>query len=654
MAADIWLPASIVVTNTGSLAHSLPFPSPAATGGTGLGPAADFSAIGAGFFPVVGGNYSNVSRLYALTNDKEELSTFFPGPDGFLIPQHPDSGYRYLKSENGSLTLGAGVSIGPAGWAILNITFTVAGTYSQGYSSNRFVPNKKSIGSLKRVKIPATKEDILSLWSPGDSLDTSRSATASFNVSAGAGALAVGAGVSFTGNWGVSIMFEGQSSPKREPIVRVTYTKGDSQEIQANANALVAGVSIAKIFGKSNSVSYRFNLNNTKTHDLTVKKDKNSALTKTFTNASVEMLYQLALHGNFILADMVASQKDSYKRFGVEKLEVVDTQEQKVQQSAFITIPILFSASNIQGKSVTMSNSKMLSENTIAESIVGIYSREFKTSGAASRDRGRSELFSGNFQEIRPLNYKSFKKRRAVRRYSGNYKYLFIGNKIKGEDVVKELEKIRYKIGMMKSLKGQLGFENMESTTLGSVNLELDVLLSNKATDELMNIAGKFSQKDLEYEVTQYVKGFFKNVTDAADEVRCKIKLGCESRTLEKSLKGIRKIHQSLLNMKKFKSDKDYKSFVSSYSEFGRAFLKNRFIFKTVLRLLRYSCLPSIYMDLQNITDENKLNQVCPNKAANFPYEIKFKFKSSNYKPREFTIFSSVQDAKMNGHKIFQ
>ncbi|MDH5581626.1 MAG: hypothetical protein OEY33_06950, partial [Bdellovibrionales bacterium] len=157
-----------------------------------------------------------------------------------------------------------------------------------------------------------------------------------------------------------------------------------------------------------------------------------------------------------------------------------------------------------------------------------------------------------------------------------------------------------------------------------------------------------YSLKDWKNEASSYVEGFFENVVEPEEEVKCTIKFNCKQRIIDKSKKKIEKAYNSLLKMIETKANKDFENYSIAFSEFGKAFVSNRFVFKTILRMLKYKCLSSTYLGLVKAnTNPRDLVKVCPKNINKYPYEILLKFMSTKYGPREM-ILESTQKAKLN------
>jgi hypothetical protein len=626
-AADFWMPASILVMPGGDLSHTLPFPTAAG------GPAADASSIGGGFFPTIGGNYTKFKRVFAVGTKKMSDKNLAPGERGVLLPANSEQGYRVIEQTNKSLTLGAMATAAPAGWAMVNVTVGVAGTYSKGVSVSRWAPNFAATKSLPKISIPEDANMLLKEWHPGDSLSTTRSVGVTFMVSGGAGALALGLAGTVNSTWDVNIE-RPKKSKKNKPLVVVTYTKTKGKGINISATAFLGGISLDKFWGKSKAFTYEFDLSNKKVaKKLAVKtQNKNKKTVETsFTNVSVKDAYRTALEGNFVFAD----QMIKLKGFGVRKISESESKSQTTTRAAAVSIPILINAKYSVGKTYTVNNSRELAENTIGEELVAIYNKESTTSGVLSRDSQRTNMFKANFQQVTNLK-KGLGDR--IRRYSANYKYVYMRNKVDSDKLQEELKKVRYKIGKMKALKGL----KIPEEKIGSLKIEMDVTLSDLATDEMIRHARDVTEGQFVAEATDYLQGFFNNVKDAKNEIcrnaKMRVLKECIYTTKRQTVSAMKKAYKALNEMWRHRKEQNFKNFVQSYAAFGEGFIENRFTLKTMLRILRFNKKASGPQEGQRRVDKYVKDK--RGRKTRVPFEVTFQIQGSNLAPFKQLLYS--------------
>jgi len=625
--ADFWLPATILVMPGGELAHTLPFPTAAG------GPAVDASSLGGGFFPTIGGNYTNFKRVFAVGNKKIKDQNFLPGERGVLLPAKSNQGYRVIEQTDKSLTLGIMATGGPAGWAMINVTVGIAGTYSKGVSVNRWAPNFAATKKLPKIKIPENANMLIKDWHLGDSLSTTRTLGVTFMASGGTGPFALGIAATISSTWEVNIE-RPEDAPRNKPIAVVTYTKSKGKAFNVSATAFLGGVSLDEIWGKSQAFTYRFDLSNKKVAKklmVATKSKRGKRVETSFTNVSVEKAYLHALEGNFVFAD----QMIKLKGFGVKKISEVDSKSRTSARNAFISVPILINTKYSVGKTYVVNNSRMLEENTVGEELVAIYNKESTTAGVLSRDAQRTNMFKANFQQVTNLK-KGLGER--IRRYSANYKYLYMRNKVDADKLQEELKKVRYKIGNMKALKDL----KIPKEDIGSLKIEVDVTLSDLATDEMIKHARDTTEGQFVAEATDYLKGFFANVKDAKQEIcrnyKTRILKECIFTTKRQTVSAMKKAYKALNEMWRHRKEQNFKNFVQAYASFGEGFIENRFTLKTMLRVLRFKKKASGPQKGQRRVDKYVKDK--KGRRTRVPFEVTFQIQGTNVGPFKQLLYS--------------
>lgn len=626
-AADFWMPATILVMPGGDLAHTLPFPTAAG------GPAADASSLGGGFFPTVGGNYTNFKRVFAVGNKGIKDQNFAPGERGVLLPARSSQGYRVIEQTDKSLTLGVMATGGPAGWALVNITVGVAGSYSKGVSVSRWAPNFAATKRLPKIRIPEDGKMLLKEWHPGDSLSTTRTLGVTFLASGGAGPLALGLAATVNSTWEVNIE-RPEGKPKNKPFAVVTYTKSKGKGFNISATAFLGGISLDKFWGKSKAFTYEFDLSNKKVAKKLMVSTQNKGKKKvetSFTNISIKEAYHNAIEGNFVFADQLIKLKG----FGVRKVREVESKSQTTTRAASVSIPILINAKYSVGKSYIVNNSRELAENTIGEELVAVYNKESTTAGVLSRDSQRTNMFKANFQQVTNLK-KSLGER--IRRYSANYKYVYMRGKVDADKLQEELKKVRYKIGNMKALKNL----KIPEKKIGDLKIELDVTLSDLATDEMIRHARDVTEGQFVSEATEYLEGFFANVKDAKEEIcrnaRFRVLKECIFTTKRQTVSAMKKAYKALNKMWRHRKETDFKKFVQAYAAFGEGFIENRFTLKTMLRVLRYKKKASGPQKGQRRVDKYVKDK--KGRRTRVPFEVTFQIQGSNLAPFKQLLYS--------------
>jgi hypothetical protein len=627
MATDIWIPSTIIISPTGDIAHKFPLPT-SSDPGSGVG-----DSLGGGFFPVVGGSITNFKRIFALEGERggpKKSKPLVEVSKGVFLPASSLGGYRVLEQSNKSLSLTLAATMGPGGWAGLNLSFAVSGTFAKGYQTNRYAKSIHDIKKNPKVKIPETIKELKN-FSPGDSLAFNKKFTLGFSVSAAAGIIAqVGVGGSIASSWNVAFQIPSKKeNPRGAPMVRLTYAKMKDKSFSVNAGNLISSFSIARAWGKSQSFEYLFDLSNKrKVPKINLKTEQKKGKVKetSIANVDVLMAYQEAIRGNLILADELAQRK----KFGVTKVSETEKTSRGVTKSAGFKLPFLFNANFSRGKTFTMGKTKQFGNNKLVEEWLGVFNQQSTTSGIISKDSKRLNMFTGNYQQISPIKKMGDK---VARRYSANYKYVYERNKVDVDKMQEELRKVRYKVGFMKHLRG-LEIKPSGGNKVGSLKIELDVMLSNVATDELIKVAQKYGQAVLVKESLDYLEGFFANVKDAKAEIceryKTRILKECIFTTKRQTKSAMKTAYKALMTMQKHKKDVNYKDFVQSYADFGQGFIENRFTLKTFLRMLRYEFNPKA----QGKAKWAKEKFVrFDGKRTHVPYEVKIKIQGTHIAP---------------------
>ncbi len=614
--AEFWLPLSLTVDPSGAISHAFPLP-------TSFSDGALTSDISSGFTPVISGKYIKFKRIFALNPMGSNLNN--QDDSGIIIKADDKNGFRVIEQSDKGITLGAAFSSGFTGWTAISLEIAVTGTVGAGYTSSRFAPNFAEAKKITPLSIPKNGQDLLNEWKVDDNLIFNRSFGLAFNAAITSGPLSVGFAAIANSTWEVFIKkLDGKK-------VLLGYSKIKDKGIVLTGTALIAGFSMEKIWGKSESFEYVFDLGETKkAKEIKVAAEftKGQKKEAVFNDVDVQAAFMDALRGNLILAD----QMHRMGGFGVQKLSETTSNSKTKAKGAFLTIPFLINADYKVGTTYVVSQSRMYDDDTLGEELQSIYSKESSTSGVLSRDSKRVNLFTGNFQQITSTNPEN---EETSRRYSANYKYLYMRNKVDGVKLERELKRVRFKIGETKALKDL----EIPTKEIGSLKIEVDITLSDLATDELIRYAMKTPLPDATKEATDYLEGYFKNVEDAKEEV-CKdvgisIFQDCYNYLKKQTIKSMETALSALKEMRKMKLELDYSKFVKAYAEFGKGFIENRFTLKTFLRILKYDKPgPEGRRDVVKIITDKKGNK------TRIPFEVIFSMEGTNIKPFKRVLYS--------------
>lgn len=614
--AEFWLPLSLSVDPSGAISHAFPLP-------TSFSDGAVTSEISSGFTPVISGKYVKFKRIFAV----DPLGSDLENQDdaGFIIKADDKDGFRVIEQSDKGITLGVAASTGFTGWSMLSLDFAVTGSVGAGYTSSRFAPNFATAKKISPLSVPKNGQELLNEWKMDDNLIFNRSFGLAFNASLTSGPLSVGFAAIANSTWEVFIKkLEGNK-------VLMSYSKVKDKGFVLTGTAVIAGFSIEAIWGKSQSFEYVFDLGvKKKAKEIKVAAEftKGQKKEAVFNDVDVEAAFLDAIRGNLVLADQLFRMGG----FGVQKLSESVSNSKTKAKGAFVTIPFLINADYKVGTTYVVSQSRMYDDDTLGEELQAVYSKESSTSGLLSRDSKRVNLFTGNFQQLTSTNPEN---EETSRRYSANYKYLYMRNKVDAPKLERELKRVRFKIGQTKALKDL----DIPTKEIGSLKIEVDITLSDLATDELIRYAMKTPIPEATKEATDYLEAYFANVEDAKEEV-CKdvgisIFKDCYNYLKKQTIKSMETALSALKEMKRLKLELDYSKFVKAYAEFGKGFIENRFTLKTFLRVLKYEKPgPDDRRDVPKFIADKKGNK------TKVPFEVIFSMEGTNIKPFKRVLYS--------------
>ncbi len=618
-AQDYWIPPKIIVTSDGRLSQNLVFPKIQTEEDIG-----DLSDFDGGFYPLFSGKFTSFRRVFALSPSS---ANFVESEKGILVSADSKAGYRVVEQSD----LGIAVPIPLLQSEGLPVTFGIGITPSigKGWTSSQVVGSLEEAKKAKPLKIPFEIDEALKNWKKGDEYFYHRTKGISINASVSAKGLSAGVAAFIDSIWNVNIdKLEGDK-------FSISYMNANQKGAKVYGSMVIAGFSLDKVWGESQTILYTFDLSNKRieknvTFDSYLEEGKKKEIK--IKEASVKKAFLNALKGDLVLADMLYREKG----FGVEKISVSKSKSSAVMRKAYFSIPILYSFDFNKGHSYVVNNSQLISENMLAEQFIGIYNRELTTGGLISRQSQKEILFTGNFQQITPLSGTEGK---LFRRYSANFKYFYQRNKVDKKKLELELKSLRFLIGQMKELK-DLPIPEKE---IGSLKIELDLLLSDMATDELMDYALKVPKEKFTKEATDYLNAFFEKVPDAKEE-SCedrgiKLAIACVSSLKSETENGMGIAWKYLREMAEEKKNANFEKFVQSFAKFGEAMASNRFTLKTILRLVKYD---NIYSpEGEFIRPSEKMRKTKSGKMIRIPYEMHFSMEGTNLAPYKRILYKA-------------
>lgn len=615
-AQDYWIPPKITVTADGRLSQNLVLPN---FQQEGPDPTQDFEG---GFYPLLNTKFVSFKRIFAVEPASENL---VESEKGVLVSAQSKNGYRVIEQSE----LGIAVPIPIMQSEGLPVTFSIGVTPSigKGWTSSRFVQTFEETKKVKALKLPI--DDLtISEWRPRDEFYYNRTKGISVNASVGTKGISIGAAVFIDSIWNVNIDRLDQNK------FTISYMNALDKGVKVYGSATIAGFSLDKVWGESKSFFYSFDLSNTRIEkDLKIETFyEGKKEDKIIKEASVKKAFLNAIKGDLVLADMLSKEKG----FGVEKISETDTRSKVLKKSAYFSIPVLLSVNFQKGKANLVNNSKLIQEDILAEQLIGVYTKEFQTSGMLSKNAQENLVFTGNFQQVTPLAKPEGK---ILRRYSANFKYLYMRNKVDANKLQLELKRLRFLIGQMKELKDL----QVPEKEIGSLKIELDLLLSDMATDELMDFAQKTTEPDFSKEAINYLEGFFKNVADAAEET-CKdmgleYKIRCLPTLKNETNAGMKEAYKALRQMSLEKGNQNYDKFTRAFADFGKAMSTNRFTLKTILRMIKFE--KAEQTDGEFVRPPDKLRKTKSGRIIKIPFEMHFSMEGTNLAPYKRILYKA-------------
>ncbi|MDC0254855.1 hypothetical protein OAK75_08150 [Bacteriovoracales bacterium] len=571
---DYWLPSKVVVTPDGTLTHKLPF--------SHEGPN---SLVGAGGFDTwqsVVGNFNKFKRVIALGPPPNSLDAqkMVKSNDGILRIGKNRHGYRVIQHKDWILGTEFTSNIFGIGNTLPSISLGIAGSYGKKIVTSRYINNLKDEKKLPKPKIPKNKKDLRS-WVEEDFLSWTTTKDIAFVAGTEVATIAIGATLIGTSTFIMVVEKLNKSDAPFDVAVTIEKVKGKGWDFNASIGAL--GTAYGKMFEKAKNWTYYFDLDAKRKAKIELipykgfKKWKKSVQLK----LNAEEIYKEMLSGNIAPANFVGKlSKKNQTLYGVMPIEETTMAVKTKSISIAAGIPFLINGSYSKGKSFSISHTKKLNEKSIGTTLLGVYNKESETGGWLSHNKQRTRMFSGNYQKIAPINPNSNES--IKRRYSGSYKYFYTRNKANGKRLKKELKYLERKVGLAKELR----LKAPNKIKLGTIQIEMDVRISDLATNTLIRTAQKMSK-------AQFIKLGMKD-TEEFFSVEWKYKdvckharLTCKAKKEIQTRAAMKMAYKALREMKIHKDNLDYHNFVKSYASFGKGFIKNRFSFKTILNLTR-------------------------------------------------------------------
>lgn len=709
-ATDIWLPLTLSIPNTETIAQNIPIPF-TRSGGEAWGN--DYLP---GFVPGVSVGFNQLKRVYAIEDQKDTGQNFkdlknLSGSEIFLHPNNP-KGYRVIFQNNKSLSLAGGASVGPGGFLCLKAGIKLGLSYSKSFTFEKTVKTFKEanqVGSIINPSIPLDPESINKTLNVGDEISYKTEGGVFVELFASTGIiLKAGLSASIKSNWGVNLkrLPNHQTNNDKVPFMSLTYTRGKGKDIGVKLGNLIASIEKSKVWESTKSIQLYFDLGNEKTlsegektiiltkddprlkkvlKDKSLKgflKENNSKILRDNSGSySIDLAgmnsqkaYQLALQGDLSAAMLIADKNMTY---GVKIVNKQINLRKATKKNVSFTIPIIYSNVLQKERSFVFNDMTRVSDNVDIYTYSGIISKTNLSSGLLSSDILRTKLFT----TVVSLENDILKNEIPNPEISAQMLFSAVRNNVKPKHVITELENLKDLFGYKKLIDPIIEkVKNISARTNVNVktfNVQMDIVFSELALENIVDILIDPNQDFIE-ESHNYVDGFvnkYKSVdyetgdffnpdektnklkyTSVAKKVVCKNLVAPTLNLCVKRLKQkIKNIVSDAISIAKkldseragltdvktseyvanFKDNDAYSKFVSRSTKIGYLLGNNRFILKTLLRRLKYSCSGIKYKRILDSGNPN-IKSMCPektivvnNKKIKIPFIVKLTFVSS-------------------------
>jgi len=505
-------------------------------------------------FPIITGDYYRFKRIVAMGAP----TAVKPGQtleravakEGFRVIHRSDWNIGLGVGIYGELSFGGGVSIG------------ISAKVDKGTTINKFYPSMEQIKKAKKPKIPKNLK-LLKDYSVGDSIAYLTKGGVSFTAGFGFPLLKVGVNYIGQGKWGVEIQKVGPKS------ATVKIVKGHIHTFGIGLTAVVTRVASEHFRDYDKNFFYKFDL----------------------VDEKMEEIYELMIRGKVNEVQEFHTENKKYHKY-ITKISEGKSKTTGFRKVRSVTIPFIYNVNYKRGASYTLSNSRMLNEKMSIEEHRGVYSKDIKSRGYASKAHDRLSLFAGGIQKV--TMFKGINEEN-IQRLFGSYNYSYEKNKVEPEKFDKELKKIVKKFGYTKEIDFKLpsdykGYVKMEFNASFS-DLALKKLLIMAKTVKDINFGNKrIKPKDYYGKLGEVaVNNYFRKVEGAKKEFcTAKAKFHCRIIIRRETRKALNKAYEYLQEMNKWYEEKpNPKKFAKAFADFGEKMLENRFTFHTLMWEMR-------------------------------------------------------------------
>lgn len=588
----VWIPTSGQITPGGKIIFNLPFP------------VLNDPDLEEGFFSIPRLNPANFKRILAVAGkgSSPNLVEYLPG---LFLPSENPTGYVVIEESNKILK---------------------GRTRKEpGFIAKRFSKTLQGAQSLPEIEeIPSKMEDF-GKWRPGDSIAFRKTDELKVNAAYGAKTFFdYGVASTISADWDVLIRFPYiAENPEKKMLVFVSYSIPAGSKYFFDKGGFPENVNLFKLWGKSQTIKYLFDLSNTKTAPLLkiVHFEGNQKNQETLENVNALLAYQEALKGNLIPANLLSQ----LKIYGVRKIFEEEEEEKiKGQGPKSIKIPFEIDANFKKGSTLISGRGRAIPGNLFLENEAVYFVQDFS---GLPKDSSSLKTFVGFLQQINNLGKiggASYRRLSAI--LKSQFKYINIDR----EEYFRELKRDFLAVGFPESSL----IPNTPKDKVGDLEILLDVSLSNVALDVLMNLPDEYPENVLVNQANDNLTEFFRNKVDGNYEI-CeyygeKDLNKCIFISKKRTFAAMTGAYKALKEMKQKRNERNYEEFLRAFGEFGKTFAENRFSLVTFLRFIGHNFQATLQGE-EKFRDERIIT--VDGRPSLAPFEIKIQIQGPNINP---------------------
>ena len=271
-------------------------------------------------------------------------------------------------------------------------------------------------------------------------------------------------------------------------------------------------------------------------------------------------------------------------------------------------LPFLYGIQNKKGFATVSTETKIPGKNSSIKTHLGVYRKEKDSFGYFKKDYYRLSMFAGTHQVLKHIE--SDDSVSIQKRVSGNYKYHYHNGSLSEGDLESEIYKMaamtgfkkelyRIKISspnfnMRKYLESKKSLATLKSFTrkkdLGTAKISLDLMLSMNAIQEIKSKA--LTGNVFKQSAMRRLDNWFQDKNNKRWEICTTLlkgqssKMGrdlCKRKMKKETKSEVSNALKSLIGMQRYIGQRQYENFAKEFSKFGKALIKNQFVFRGFL-----------------------------------------------------------------------